>query len=731
MFAILYEMTLVFGHASTPMTSEYVAELLQLGTATYLLSPPSILEELAKDPSGLRELARLKHVAYGGGPLRPEIGNNLAEVLPHLFSQIGATEMGWHHLIVGGNEFWDSLRWYDDIGYKFEEISEGIFEHVVVNDKRTNKYQYVFDIFPGLSEYRTKDLYAPHPTAAGWWKYRGRADDLIVLSNGEKINPIPMENTIRSDPLVNSALVVGEYRFSPSLLVEMKSGHAPETDVERLEAVKQIWPSVDEANRIAPGFAKIPKSLILFTKPEKPFQRAGKGTVQRRLTVKSYSEELDQLFLSQQNDLLIEGLTLDRSNTQDNIRTFTRQIYRQAIELDDLSDSDDVFHRGMDSLKVLVVVQRLRAAVATIGCHINLEKINARLIYSASTVDKMTEAILDLVTKPKGTEQEQKNAVVSRGPRMRHLLKQYSRNLPTSVPVGKQANSLRTILLTGSTGSLGSYLLAALESLPNSEVDKVYCLNRSQNSKEKQRKSNLDRGLNIDWDDERIEFLQADLSRLDLGLGAEKYAEILSNTTVIIHNAWQVNFNLALDSFEPQIQGVRNLLDFSAQSSHKARLVFVSSVSAAHRWMELHPDQIVPEAVLDDFDAPGQLGYSESKFICEHLVQEFSKSSGIPGIIMRTGQIAGPLKGHGVWNRQEWLPSIIASSKYLGVLPETLGTMEAVDWIPVDLLASIMIELVKTSTQKNEALTTVYNLVNPVSTTWSALATHVQNIAGI
>jgi hypothetical protein len=78
---------------------------------------------------------------------------------------------------------------------------------------------------------------------------------------------------------------------------------------------------------------------------------------------------------------------------------------------------------------------------------------------------------------------------------------------------------------------------------------------------------------------------------------------------------------------------------------------------------------------------------------------------------MRTEQIAGPLKSHGVWTRQEWLPSIIASSKYLGILPETLGTLETVDWIPVDLLASIMAELVKTTTQKNETLTMVYNLV--------------------
>lgn len=94
LFAIVYEMTLVFGHASTPMASQYIAEVLKPRTANYLLSPPSVLEDLAKYPSGLQEMARLKHVAYGGTLLRPEIGNILAEVLPHLFSQIGALEMG-------------------------------------------------------------------------------------------------------------------------------------------------------------------------------------------------------------------------------------------------------------------------------------------------------------------------------------------------------------------------------------------------------------------------------------------------------------------------------------------------------------------------------------------------------------------------------------------------------------------------------------------------------------
>ena len=244
--------------------------------------------------------------------------------------------MGWHHLIAGGNEVWDKMRWYENIGYEFEEISGGVYEQAIVNDKRTNKYQVVFDVFPDILEFRTKDQYSPHPTAPGWWKYRGRADDLIVLSNGEKINPIPMENVILSDPFVESVLIVGEYRFSPSLLVEMEHGNEPKTDVERLEAMRKIWPTVQESNRFAPGLAKIPKSLILFATCGEPFLRAGKGTVQRQMTMKLYSKELDQLLSSQQNDLLIESLTLETSRSSESVKTFTGEIYSQALEIKDL-----------------------------------------------------------------------------------------------------------------------------------------------------------------------------------------------------------------------------------------------------------------------------------------------------------------------------------------------------------------------------------------------------------
>ncbi len=40
--------------------------------------------------------------------------------------------------------------------------------------------------------YATTDLVVPHPTKPGMWKIVGRIDEQIILSNGEKTNPLPL-----------------------------------------------------------------------------------------------------------------------------------------------------------------------------------------------------------------------------------------------------------------------------------------------------------------------------------------------------------------------------------------------------------------------------------------------------------------------------------------------------------------------------------------------------------
>jgi long-subunit acyl-CoA synthetase (AMP-forming) len=91
---------------------------------------------------------------------------------------------------------------------------------------------------------------------------------LIALSNGDKINPVSMENVIRSHPVIQAALVIGQCQFSPSLLIEIASDHSPANDEERSAAIQEIKPRVEEENRITSGFAKISKSLILLQRPD-------------------------------------------------------------------------------------------------------------------------------------------------------------------------------------------------------------------------------------------------------------------------------------------------------------------------------------------------------------------------------------------------------------------------------------------------------------------------------
>jgi hypothetical protein len=68
------------------------------------------------------------------------------------------------------------------------------------------------------------------------------------------------------------------------------------------------------------------------------------------------------------------------------------------------------------------------------------------------------------------------------------------------------------VVLTGSTGSLTSYLLHTL--LNNSTVDVVYCLSRRRDAKEVQLSSHVARGLSVDF--HKVVFLHADLTKPDL-----------------------------------------------------------------------------------------------------------------------------------------------------------------------------------------------------------------------
>ena len=305
----------------------------------------------------------------------------------------------------------------------------------------------------------------------------------------------------------------------------------------------------------------------------------------------------------------------------------------------------------------------------------------------------------------------------------------------------KPTTSRIRVLLTGSTGNLGAYLLDAL--LGHHQVDKVTCLNRSEDAQARQSANHIARGLSVDCDAERLEFLRCDLSSPALGLSDDEFDELAAETTHIIHNAWPVDFNLPFSSFQPHLVGVQRLIEFARVCRYNASIFFISSLSAAGRWGTL-PGALakIPETALHDWRV-AKMGYGQSKLVAERLLIEASRCCGITVCICRVGQVAGPVMRdtYGEWPKQEWFPSLIASSINLHKIPDTLGPLDVVDWIPVDRLALVLVELLSQHVavddlhrvgKKRKRLPplAVYHLANPHTSTWSSLLPSVRNHLG-
>lgn len=736
--------TLVMNHPAASITAEHVINILNTGIATSLGAADSILTDLSRTKEGLEAMSKLDLVVYGGGPLSPQTGATIAPHVENISSALGMTENGLvHGYPIRGSSHWDCLKFNKNVGYRFDEVSPGIFELVISLSPKYRMFHPASLIFPDKDEWATKDLYTRVPEIENGYRYQGRRDDLIVLSNGEKVNPLPLEAIVATHPAVRSALFVGEHRFLPSLLIELREGYAVNSEEESREMVEKLWEIISKANLEAPRFSRVPKALVYILTPTESFNRSGKMTVQRQSTVQKFSAQIDTLYAAAGEGLLSEGLELTDSSSAESIRQLAKKLYLQLLDLDDensLDDDDDVLELGMDSLQVAVGVQKLKAVLKVQHIKVNLDKINPHLFYTSPSVRRLATSIDHLINgeATNGTNGHTNgvngssngiNKGSDRCASIEHMIDKYSTGLDEKLPTKKMRPENLTVVLTGSTGSLGSYLLNSLIKSPR--VTKVICFNRSTDAQKRQTAGNKQKDLLSPWESQGegsklVEFLTTDLSKPDFGVGEATYNQLLTNVDAIIHCAWKVDFNHTIESFEKgHIAGTRHLIDLSRKCEYQAPILFISSISTALNWIQKNPGKAVPESSIEDLDSPEFLGYGESKYVAERLIEAHSSSSGFTSSVMRVGQIAGPvLSTAGIWNVQEWFPSLLASSKHLAMLPDSLGTMNSISWVPVDVLARIIVQLLDATSDQsgssNDSLA-VYNLVNPKVVSWSLL----------
>ena len=183
-----------------------------------------------------------------------------------------------------------------------------------------------------------------------------------------------------------------------------------------------------------------------------------------------------------------------------------------------------------------------------------------KTIYENLTVRRLASRIGHLTATDEANDPQGTSHRISK---TNDVFKSNSLNLPAPRQFCLQhRQSPLVVLLTGSTGSLGSYLLDAI--VKDSSIPKTYCLNRTTDSEKRQLRSHACKGLSTGWSN--VSFITCDLSKANLGVELSTYNTLLEEVTHVVHNAWEVNFNLALDSFLPHLKGVYQLIKFSSES---------------------------------------------------------------------------------------------------------------------------------------------------------------------
>ncbi|KAI0370654.1 acetyl-CoA synthetase-like protein [Pilatotrama ljubarskyi] len=697
---------------------------------------PSFIEEWARDPEKVMVMKRMRGVLFGGAPLNQEVGDALASQGVNLFTVYGLTEVGLVNIFVRPKPGmdWSYFIPIPTLTFRFLPHGENKYELVVLSQP-DSPLPVVNTKVDGQDAYATSDLVEPHPTKPNLWRIYGRADEQIMLSNGEKVslhahtnrtNPLPLEKIINEDPHVKCSVMFGRGKFQNGILIEPREAYAIDpNDMKQVEAFRNmIWlghgvspasftrPSVERANEIAPQHSRIFKEMILVASPSKPFQFNIKGLPRRKIILDQYHDEIEALYKqveeSTQGDLRPPQVW-DEASTLSFVRAVVEHTLRRSI-----GDDADIFRNGGDSLQATWIRNTILRAVRETDASA-AKRLPPNLVFNAPTISALAQAVQKL-TNDGGADHGASHTPQD----LWKYVEKYSADLPArpATLIDRPSGSNDVVLITGTTGGFGCDALEHL--LRDESVERVYAFNRKgSNAVERQRAQFAARGLDAQLlDSPKFTMVEAVLHEPGFGVDPEVLDEIRRSVTHILHNAWKVDFNLSLHSFAVDMQGARNLVDLAISSPYKVAptFLFVSSIGI---FMNYRGPAPAPEAPVDDPASPFGTGYSESKWVTEHVLQKVAEKTGVHTVVMRLGQVTGNRVGY--WNEKEWFPAVVKSARFIGCLPDVEGN---ITWIPG-------YEAAKAFTEMRRSTEPFVHLVHPHPVPWHHIITPIAEELGV
>lgn len=207
------------------------------------------------------------------------------------------------------------------------------------------------------------------------------------------------------------------------------------------------------------------------------------------------------------------------------------------------------------------------------------------------------------------------------------------------------------------------------------------------------------------------------------GLPDSMYHHIKNSITAIIHNAWSVNFNMSLQSFESQsIRPTFHLIQLALSSPflQKPKFTFVSSIATILRGTSGPKEKLAERRY--GWSKVGEMGYGQSKWVAEGICVAAAEKTGLSTRVARLGQIVGDTK-HGNWKSTEAYPTLTQSALTLGVLPfiepsHSGAVHDQCYWLPVDT-ASAGIVQIALHDSTNPTASLIFHITNSKAISWN------------
>lgn len=266
-----------------------------------------------------------------------------------------------------------------------------------------------------------------------------------------------------------------------------------------------------------------------------------------------------------------------------------------------------------------------------------------------------------------------------------------SKNLPTFKTLSKlNLEEKITVLVTGTTGFLGSFIIKELLTRPKLNVHIL------AHVRAKDPQSGMDRLIKAGetygtWSpsfEDKIDILLGDLSEDKLGKSDDEWSKLSDEVDVIIHNGALVHWGYPYSKLrDANVIATLNLMNLCQDGKKSKHFSFVSSTSTVDVDHYFEMQDGIEES--DDLLASQnglQGGYGQSKWAAEYLIRQAGEK-GLNGVIVRPGYIQGHSQT-GSANTDDFLLRMVKGCIEIGEYPVIEN---GVNTVPVDHVARIVV----------------------------------------